>query len=204
MRMKLYSHIVTHDTGFSPNPFWGYCTLADCKPAIRRTASVGDWIVGLSPKAHGNQLIYAMRVNEVLPYEQYYRDKRFSPKIPDYSNGKVVHQCGDNIYKPLSNGDFRQLQSRHSNGTKENPGTKAHDLRGKNVLVAKTFYYFGVKALRLPKTLDDLKAGRAYKNSFSSAVVSGFIKFITRQRAGVNSPPTVWPREDASWKTVAP
>ena len=21
-----------HDTGFAPNPFWGYCTLAVCTP----------------------------------------------------------------------------------------------------------------------------------------------------------------------------
>jgi hypothetical protein len=84
--MKLYSYVVTHDTGFSPNPFWGCCTLADCKPAIRRTAKIGDW---------------------------------------------VVHKCGDNIYKPLHNGDFQQLHSMHSNGTNENPETKAHDLGGK-------------------------------------------------------------------------
>ena len=45
--MKLYSYIITEDTGFSPNPFWGCCTLADCKPEIRRNAKVGDWIVGL-------------------------------------------------------------------------------------------------------------------------------------------------------------
>ncbi len=118
-----------------------------------------------------------------------------------------MHQCGDNIYKPLSNGGFPATYNRGTptEQRKTRARRTAHDLRGKNVLVAKTFYYFGVKALRLPKTLDDLKAGRAYKNSFSSAVVSGFIKFITRQRAGVTDPPpTVWPREDASWKTVAP
>jgi hypothetical protein len=47
--MKLYCYIVTHDTGFSPNPFHGYCTLACCKPTIRRTAKEGDWVVGLTP-----------------------------------------------------------------------------------------------------------------------------------------------------------
>jgi len=104
--MTLYSYIVTHDTGFSPNPFWGYCTLAACKPAIRRKASVGDWIVGLSPKADGNKLIYAMQVEEILSYDNYYRDGRFAAKIPDYNKGKVVYKCGDNIYKPLPNGDF--------------------------------------------------------------------------------------------------
>jgi len=202
--MNLYSYVVTHDTGFSPNPFWGCCTLADCKPAIRRTAQVGDWIVGISPKADGNRLIYAMHVEEILPYDKYYRDSRFTVKIPDHTKGKVVYKCGDNIYKLLPNGDFQQLQSMHSNGTNENPETKAHDLGGKNVLISKTFYYFGQEALNLPEVLDDLKVGRAHKNRFSQKVISAFIDFIARQTEGVNAPPSAWPLNDKSWKMAQP
>ena len=202
--MRLHSYVVTHDKGFSPNPFWGCCTLADCKPAIRRTAKVGDWVAGLSPKADGNRLIYAMQVEEIVSYDKYYHDSRFAAKIPDYSIGKVVYKCGDNIYKPLPNGDFQQLQSMHSNGKSENHKTKAHDLGGKNVLISKTFYYFGSRPLDLPESLDDLKVGRAHKNSFSPNIVSAFITFITRQRAGINAPPTSWPRNDASWETAVP
>ncbi len=123
--MRLYSYIVTHDTGFSPNPFWGYCTLADCKPSIRKTAHVGDWIAGISPNAKGNKLIYTMEVNEILPYDKYYCDCRFAAKIPDYSKGMVVYKCGDNIYEPHPQGGFRQLQSMHSNGPDEDPGRKS-------------------------------------------------------------------------------
>jgi hypothetical protein len=202
--MKLHSYVVTHDTGFSPNPFWDFCTLADCKPTIRRTATIGDWIVGLSPKANGNRLIYAMKVDEILPYDQYFRDSRFAKKIPDYTKEKVVHKCGDNIYRPLPNGDFQQLQSMHSNGPLENPATKAHDLGGKNVLISKTFNYFGSSALELSETLNDLKVGRAHKNRFSLGMVSSFVNFISRQTAGVNAPPTNWPRDDDSWKTERP
>ena len=36
--MTLYSYTVAADTGFAPNPFHGFCTLACCKPGIRRTA----------------------------------------------------------------------------------------------------------------------------------------------------------------------
>jgi hypothetical protein len=202
--MKLHSYVVTCDTGFSPNPFWGCCTLADCKPVIRRTAKVGEWIVGLSPKADGNRLIYAMQVEEIVPYDKYYSDSRFAAKIPDYSIGKVVYKCGDNIYKPLPNGDFQQLQSMHSNGTNENHKMKAHDLGGKNVLISKTFYYFGSKPLDLPVSLDDLKVGRGHKNRFSPDIVSAFITFITCKKAGVNAPPTSWPCNDDSWKTAGP
>jgi hypothetical protein len=199
--MKLYSYIVTHDTGFSPNPFWGYCTLADCKPAIRRTASVGDFIVGLSPKADGSRIIYAMEVEEILPYDKYYGDNRFAVKIPDYNKRKVVYKCGDNIYKPIPNGDFQQLQSMHSVGIKENPKTKEHDLGGINVLISENFYYFGSQPLDLPAELHELKVGIAHKNRFFPTTISTFLKFIANQPAGVNAPPSMWPPNDDSWRT---
>jgi hypothetical protein len=202
--MKLYSYVITHDTGFSPNPFWGYCTLACCKPAIRRAAKVGDWVVGISPKANGNRLIYAMQVEEIFPFDRYFHDSRFATKIPDYSTGKVVHKCGDNIYKPLPNGDFQQFQSMHSNETNENLSKKAHDLGGKNVLISKTFWYLGSRPLDLPESLNDLKVGRAHKNRFPPEIVSAFITFINRQSAGVNAPPTSWPPNDDSWNMAGP
>lgn len=199
--MKLYSYIVTHDSGFSPNPFWGWCTLVDCKPKIRQTASVGDWVVGLSPKASGNRIIYAMQVEEILPFRNYYLDSRFKTKIPDYSSGLIISKCGDNIYKPLPNGDFQQLQSMHSFGPNENVERKIHDMSGKNALVSKTFFYFGSRPLGLPESLSVLKCGRGHKNRFSADIVSTFLKFIILQTPGVNAPPTKWPQNDASWIT---
>ena len=198
--MKLYSYVVKHDTGFSPNPFWGCCTLADCKPAIRRTANVGDWIVGLSPKASGNKVVYAMEVDEVLDYSTYFRDKRFESKMPNYADGRVVCKAGDNIYEPLADGEFRQLRSTHSNGEEENPGTKAHDLGGLNVLVGRRFHYFGSTGPELPANLQDLRVGRAHKCRFSSQTVSNFVTFISAYDRGVLAPPTRWPSNDNSWR----
>ncbi|MDX9745960.1 MAG: hypothetical protein WCX84_09130 [Syntrophales bacterium] len=192
--MKLYSYIVTHDTGFAPNPFWGCCTLANCKPAIRRTAKVGDYIVGLSPKARGNRVIFAMEVDEILDYASYFRDPRFSSKIPDYSRGKVVWKAGDNIYKPLPDGNFQQLRSMHSH---EDQG---RDLRGVNVLIARRFHYFGASSPELPPCLEDLKVGRGHKNKFSSKTIEDFRKFISSYPQGVSAPPTQWPANDVSWK----
>ena len=45
--MKIYSYIVKRDYGFAPNPFYGYCTLATCKPVIRKHAEIGDIIQGI-------------------------------------------------------------------------------------------------------------------------------------------------------------
>ena len=198
--MKLYSYIVTHDTGFSPNPFWGCCTLADCKPAIRRTAEVGDWIVGLSPKSRGNRVVFAMEVDEILDYASYFRDRRFAGKIPDYSRGEVVWKAGDNIYRPLPNGEFQQLRSMHSHGDEENPETKAHDLGGVNVLVAKKFHYLGASGPELPPHLEELKVGRAHKNRFSQKAIRDFLEFISSYPQGVSAPPRKWPSSDMSWK----
>jgi hypothetical protein len=132
--MKLYSYIVAHDTGFSPNPFWGFCTLADCKPTIRRTANVDDCIVGLTPKSKGNKIVYAMEVSEKLPFCEYFNDKRFTRKIPDCTL-YTIHKMGDNICKPLESGGYQQLESKYSNGVNENPCSKCKDLSGKNVLI---------------------------------------------------------------------
>lgn len=155
--MTLYSYIVTHDTGFAPNPFFGYCTLACCKPEIRRQATEGDWIIGLTPRAKGkgNKIVYFMRVDEKMDFQGYWRDRRFRRKMPRYDKDLQV-RCGDNIYEPLPNGEFRQLRSMHSNGEAEDPERKAHDLGGRYVLVSETFAYFGSNALTLPPELSEL------------------------------------------------
>lgn len=202
--MRLYSYVVAHDTGFAPNPFWGFCTLANCKPAIRRTAQAGDWVVGLTPKYDGNRLIYAMTVEESLPFGKFFCDSRFATRIPNYDMGQVVYKCGDNIYEPKPDGEFLQLPSTHSNGKEENPATKKRDLGGKNVLISKTFYYFGSQALCLPPTLEQLKVLRFHKCRFSQDTISSFLAFISDKPAGVNAPPTSWPRDDDSWQTVRP
>ncbi len=202
--MKLYSYIVTHDTGFAPNPFWGFCTLACCKPKIRKAAQKGDWIVGLSEKAKGNRIIYVMRVDEKLTFAEYFRDSRFTAKIPDFSKAKekkeIIFKCGDNIYKPLPGGNFQQLQSMHSKNTDEDLKQKQKDLEGKYVLISETFYYFGSKSIALPEDFSELKVGRGYKSNFSADFIKKFLDFIHQYTQGVYGPPTVWPKNDDSWR----
>ena len=64
---RLYSYIIARDYGFAPNPFYGFCTLATCKPNIRKSASVGDWVIGTGTKKKNRDghLVFAMRVTEV-------------------------------------------------------------------------------------------------------------------------------------------
>ena len=83
--MKLFAYVVARDYGFAPNPFFGYCTLATCKPKIRGQAQVGDWVIGSGSKRFGldTHLVFAMNVAEVLSYDQYWDDPRFRVKRPN-------------------------------------------------------------------------------------------------------------------------
>jgi len=197
--MKLYSYIVKHDTGFSPNPFHGYCTLACCKPSIRRTAKMGDWVVGLTPKRDGNRIIYLMRVDESpKTYAEYWHDKRFRAKRPRYDEG-VLAKCGDNIYEAQGS-NHRQLQSMHSNGVLENPEDKAHDLGGKYVLISETFAYFGSQPLELPHELTPLVPGRGHRSRFPDEVKEAFLSFTQAVTFGIHAAPHTWKQGDTSWK----
>ena len=97
--MRLHSYIVAIDDGFAPNPFYGFCTLATCKPKIRRHAQVGDWMLGTGSKKKGRQgtLVYAMRVTEKMTYDSYWEDPRFEDKRPDLFKS-IRKSRGDNIY----------------------------------------------------------------------------------------------------------
>lgn len=199
--MAIYSYIVTHDTGFSPNPFWGYCTLACCKPAIRRTAQAGDWVVGLTRKSHGNRMVYAMEVSEVLAYDRYFGDGRFQQKKPNFDSTKIVRRCGDNIYQPGPDGSYIQLRSMHSrsHGLDQDLETKAHDLGGRNALVSHRFWYFGSQAINLPDGLSCLVAGRGHRKLESESVITALKAFLRRRGEGVAAPPHAWRAKDRSW-----
>src|SRR4026209_1065192 len=74
--MKHYTYCLRYDRGAAPNPYWGTCTLVICKPAIRRTAGIGDWVVGLgssnSPIGDiSTSLVYAMKVTSKLTMKEY-------------------------------------------------------------------------------------------------------------------------------------
>lgn len=164
--LKIYSYIVHHDLGLAPNPFGGFCTLAVCKSNIRRSKNlnIGDWIIGTGSKELGKisgnkyigKLIYAMCVEEIVTFEQYWDDPRFQYKKPAL-NGSLVTIYGDNIYSKNKEGEWLQADSAHSlsNG-RLNPDHLKKDIRGENVLISQNFYYFGDNAPLLPQKLTEI------------------------------------------------
>lgn len=159
--MSLLSYVVRYDSGFAPNPFYGYCTLATCKPPIRQSAAVGDWILGCGSAAKGvnlgGRLVYAMRVTEALSTAEYWADPRFSSKKPQ-RRGSRKQSCGDNIYFPHLDGQsWGQLDSFHSrpDGT-VNPDHVARDTGVQRILISDDYVYFGADAPKIPPALRDL------------------------------------------------
>lgn len=154
--MRLFIYLITADDGFAPNPFYGYCTLATCKPGIRSHAKEGEWVIGLgsptlSKKAGKDvgidKIIYTMKIDEVLTWREYSVDPRFKVKIPRYSQDEdnPVEEKGDNVYY-CHNGIWYGRPSFHY----EKLNLMKRDLDGKNVLISKDFYYFGRSAIKIP------------------------------------------------------
>ena len=183
---RLFSYVVARDFGFAPNPFHGYCTLCTCKPAIRRHANIGDWLLGTGSKVHyrENHLVFVMQVTETSSFEEYWEDSRFLAKRPALSRSKK-QAFGDNIYceDPRSKA-WRQLDSHHSwpDGSL-NPNNVKRDTNPNRVLISSDFTYWGGDGPLLPaqfrgREVDIRKPGRGHKCRFPNHVVEMFIAWV--------------------------
>jgi hypothetical protein len=158
----LYAYAITRDFGFAPNPFHGFCTLATCKPDIRKSAKVGDWIMGIggsSLRRVKRRCILLMKVSEKVGFQDYWDHERFSLKKP-VRNGSRVQMLGDNIYHKDGGGGWIQEDSHHSNPDgSPNPVNLDRDTgRTDQVLISNYFLYFGNEAV--PVDLDSIGYGR--------------------------------------------
>ena len=189
---SLYSYVLSHDSGFAPNVSHGYCTLATCKPRIRMNANVGDWVIGtgsLSRDDSEERLLYAMKVEEVLTYDEYFEREDFKYKKPKDSD--LHDPQGDNIYytsKPLGGErieDSDTYRATTSDGERiyyrdslpyvqlENPNHPPSRIDADTpdnpdrqaVLISRQFWYFGEKEVHLPED-DDLRDSliKGYQN----------------------------------------
>jgi len=153
MLMELLSYVVARDYGFAPNPFFGYCTLATCKPQVRQHASMSDWVIGTGAKTRYNLpgfLIFAMKVEDEMDFDSYWGDPRFLCKRPTL-NGSLKQLYGDNIYHQ-QNGKWIQVDSHHSLETGQpNPHNVDHDTSVNRVLISQRFVYYGMDAPFIPE-----------------------------------------------------
>src|SRR5205085_2425368 len=129
-------YVVTCDSGFAPNPFGRFLTLATCKPRIRRSAQKGS-----VTDAHNRKLVYAAVVSEVVPLDQYGSSLLYKVKRPS-TRGPWWRRHGDNIYLRIGGRWKRRPNDYHSGRD-----MMRRDLRGKNALICERFWYFGASAI---------------------------------------------------------
>lgn len=170
---RLYTYVLRYDDGAAPNPYWGYCTLAICKPVIRKGALPGDWVVGFCTKERkhdyngvGNDdasyyVAYAMEVKESIMWGDYkgWCESHCSSKVPVPCDSEYSKQVGDCIYfeeDKVLKGPILSVHNTGKQSTEQLANIKATDTNG-NVLIATNFWYFGNSPERIPPHLNKIR-----------------------------------------------
>ena len=198
--MKLFSYVVALDDGFAPNPFFGICTLATCKPKIRKAAFIGDWIIGTGSKKKDRRgyLIYAMCITEIMTFKEYWEDERFRRKKPNL-RGSRKQVSGDNIYFKDDTG-WRQQHSYHSkkDGSSDPDHIQRDTKTTDRVLISKTYAYWGGSGPEIPTRFRDYNgydicAKRGHKCKFPEDLVNAFVAwFCSLDVSGCLDEPLDW------------
>ncbi|WP_226375113.1 hypothetical protein [Pantoea sp. B623] len=199
MTIRMFSYKIVRDYGFAPNPFHGYCTLATCKPQIRKHAKTGDLILGYGSKGmgHNEELIYIMQVDEKITYQQYWDDVRFYKKKPNLYSNKA-NAFGDNIYHQDEFNNWIQVDSHHSfeDGVL-NQDNLERDTSSLNVLISQNFIYFGCDSIPSP-TFEGVNenaypTGRGYRVNFSQPLINNMSHWLLNHpKKGYVGRPISW------------
>lgn len=183
--MKLYSYIIKNDYGLAPNPFWEEITLNICKPKIRLSAEINDWVVGTGSKYvktksgetrnHSGRLVYAMRVTNKMSmceYDKYCLEK-LKGKIPFIDKNECKRIVGDSIYDYSHDNQPRLRKVIHTEKDRK------RDLSGKNTLLSTEFYYFGNRTERIPPEFSDIiKKEQGHLVIRDITMLNGFLKWL--------------------------
>ncbi len=198
--LKLHSYVIEHDLGFAPNPFFGACTLACCKPDIRKHARLGDIIMGTGSANVGRQghLSYWMRVELIINFDQFWSESRFALKKPAM-RGSAMQRHGDNIYhRDDETGAWKWVDSFHSEpGGKYNAFNLRRDTgRTDKVLVGYDFAYWGAAGPKIPDELGDFVVKRqGWKCNFPPERLAAMQAWLdTQPERGYLGEPADWHR----------
>ena len=188
--MSLYTYRITIDSGDAPNPYGGICSLAICKPDIRRTCQVGDWVVGIVAKGLNkldqNNLLYAMKVTKKMSFQKYnkYCKKQCNIKLPENA------RTGDCIYFE-DNGILKQrLNYAHNLKNMKTDMNGINKKDGKSVILGEEFYYFGKNSIKIPKIMEEIIIkGQGHQKYKNKDYVKQFESWIQTHEQGINGIP---------------
>ena len=199
--MKLFSYVVSRDYGFAPNPFYGMCTLATCKPKIRKKASAGDWIIGTGSKRRSREgyLVYVMCISKTITFNEYWENEQYQLKKPNL-RGSKKQAFGDNIYFKDKAGQWHQENSHHSyEDGSFNHHNIDRDTGADRVLIGRDYAYWGGSGPEIPQKFRDCNGEdicqerRGHKCDFPEKLVKDFINwFGSLNQNGYLGPPTDW------------
>ena len=188
---RLFTYKVASDGGSAPNPFGNVCTLAICKPAIRRVAKPGAIVVGLDTgRTNEYRVVYCMEVSKVLSWQKYIEACHAAASARNVKKGqanlgikvpKNAKDPGDCIWKS-ANAYSEVLPS-----WSEHYGQEAYQTdvtNGQNVLLGQQFWYFGDGArfkVELDADLRPIVPGRGHKSNANAPFFDRFVECFNRK-----------------------
>jgi len=201
----MHSYVVARDFGFAPNPFFGVCTLATCKPRLRSVAQIGDWIIGLGSKKRNREknFVYVMRVTGAMTFNQYWTAPQFQRKKPNL-RGSKKQAFGDNIY--FQNPKTHVWQQANSHHSFEDGGCNEanviNDTQTDRVLVSDDFIYWGGRGPEVPGRFLNygtnhvtLRVIRNHRNDFPPLFIQEVVGWIrSLDERGYVGEPLDWSR----------
>lgn len=137
----IFRFVVTHDDGMAPNSQDGLLSLVTCKPAVRRQASVGDWVIGYRSKKLGG-LSFVGQVSRKLLIGDY------QAEFPDRRDA-VYRRIGFN-----PNGSEKLERLRPDYHSDEYLWKR--DMRGRFALVFEPYWYWGCDGFTPPEFVADM------------------------------------------------
>lgn len=156
-----------------------------CKPAIRRTACIGDWVIGTGSKCvnlgdgktcdFSDSIVYAMKITDIKSLKEYdeYCNNSLINKVPVIMTENWKQKVGDCIYDYSKGGEPLIRKGVH------NEGNRGRDLNGHNALLSNHFYYFGSEARLLPPELKSIiKKNQGHKKIESVELIRTFESWI--------------------------
>lgn len=195
---SLRMYTMTIDSGFAPYVKDGWISLACCAPFTRRKANVGDFVLGVSgktmKKVNQHTLIYLMKVDEKLTFNEYFYDSRFLNR-------------SDNIYRKRKRDDKYIQDRRHVKDKRYMSEHKGKDDTriSKKVILSGNFYYFGDRwrsdgklHKRMEKFCEKVKYdykpyGQCEDISSDNGDVKKLLRFIKKYPLGKNGKPNHLP-----------
>lgn len=197
--MRIYTYVIDHDLGFAPNPFFGMCTLACCKPLIRKYAAEGDIVIGTGSRPNGlaGKLCYWMLIDEIVDFNEYWHRSEFLRKRPNLQ-GSLMSCYGDNIYSVGNSGVYQQANSFHSNpnGSAEPKNLSRDTATTSRVLIARDFCYLGREGISLPSNFGHfVHSTQGHRCRYPPADVASFSAWLQGMpQRGYVGRPANWPQ----------